>query len=703
MGLLRGIRLLQINHIGSGGGTSAGPVFFLGAALLTSLLLVSPGIALAQEWKRLGPPGGMVLSLAPAADGTVFLGTADGHVFASADRGEHWELRGRVGARLDGVVQRIVADAAHPQRVLAAVWFRNAPNGGVFQSADDGRHWQLAGLGEEAVRTLEQSPSEPNVWIAGTRQGVFRSRDDAKSWQRITAAADPELQNVDSLAIDPRDPQTIYLGTYHLPWKTSDGGKTWKSIATGMIDDSDIMSLRIDARNPQRIFSSACSGIYRSEDGGASWIKLQGIPYSSRRTQQIAQDPVDASRLYAATTEGLWTASDYGETWSRVTGRETDANAVVVLGGEKGNRILAGFDAQGVLRSDDGGNTFVASNAGFSHRVVLTMAAAPADPQRLLARVQGFGAGALVESRDGGKTWADFPGNLQGKTVQRIFGAQSGWWVSFAEGGLAKFDAAKQRWVEIPFREAAPQRSGALRGGPANREVRRIRVVQAHVSSMVEVRDVEMRDLGMGGSELAYAVFAATSSGLWKKDSLRADFRRVPARNLPQAIAFLSAVSSSTSGSPSLAALAAGALWSSDAQGIVWQQVPLPAEAGPPLWLVNPPWNDPQLTLLGARNGVFLFQPGKGWRPLSNGLPAIASTPPAFSQTICMLNMSNGGTYASTIGLQAWQRLDSDSEQDAANAIVWVDADKFVMASTSEGVLEWEAAPQFNPREASQR
>jgi len=33
-------------------------------------------------------------------------------------------------------------------------------------------------------------------------------------------------QSIDSLAIDPSKPQIIYAGTYHLPWKTLDGGRT---------------------------------------------------------------------------------------------------------------------------------------------------------------------------------------------------------------------------------------------------------------------------------------------------------------------------------------------------------------------------------------------------------------------------------------------------------------------------------------------
>src|SRR5262249_37594596 len=156
--------------------------------------------------------------------------------------GEHWELRGRAGSRIDGVVQRIVADSIRPERLLAALWFRKTPGGGVFESGDGGRHWQPAGLRGEAERTLEEGARTPQVWVAGTNTGVFRSDDGGHSWQRITRVDDSELQNVDSLAIDPRDALTIYVGTYHLPWKTTDGGKTWNSIAVGMIDDSDIMS-----------------------------------------------------------------------------------------------------------------------------------------------------------------------------------------------------------------------------------------------------------------------------------------------------------------------------------------------------------------------------------------------------------------------------------------------------------------------------
>jgi photosystem II stability/assembly factor-like uncharacterized protein len=174
------------------------PPCFAQPALLVAILFSCLHPAQAQNWNRLGPPGGNVISLAASSDGTVYLGTPDGHVFASTDRGEHWQLRGRAGTRLDGVVQRILADKENPARLLAAVWYQDpAQGGGIFESLDGARHWSLAGLSGEAVRALEHSESDPSVWVAGTRRGVFRSRDGARTWESITPAGNAELQSID--------------------------------------------------------------------------------------------------------------------------------------------------------------------------------------------------------------------------------------------------------------------------------------------------------------------------------------------------------------------------------------------------------------------------------------------------------------------------------------------------------------------------
>jgi photosystem II stability/assembly factor-like uncharacterized protein len=642
------------------------------AALLLLLVFPNTSAVSAEVWQRLGPPGGDVVSLAMAADGAVYLGTPDGHVFASQDRGAHWEIRGRAGSRLDGVVERIVVDRSNRRRLLAAVRFQDpAFGGGVYVSDDQAGHWKLAGLGGEAVRALEQSESNPQVWVAGGRSGVFRSSDGGGWWQRISPADDPELQNIDSLAIDPGNPELIYTGTYHLPWKTVDGGKTWTSIANGMIDDSDIMSLRIDANNPRRIFSSACSGIYRSDDAGTSWVKLQGIPYVSRRTQQIVQDPRDPQRLYAATTAGLWQTSDYGESWKRVTTSASVVNAVLVLG-DDGGRILAGMESQGVLLSDDAAGSFTAANQGFSHRVIATLAAEPDHPSHLLTRA----GGQVLETRDGGASWNEFGVAAPTKSVVQFYGTSSGygfgWWAAFRDGGIAQFDAAERRWRSVDFEEAIPRKAAARMPYSAARSMPTTRVVFPQVESFVELNG---------------KILVATDNGLWKREAREREFHRVSIKNIPHAVSFLSVTPQHT-----LLALAGNAVWAGEATAATWKAMETPVSAGRLLWVREVADDGHAVLLLGTELGVFLKMPQATWRLLSNGLPAISSVPPAISGSTWYVSMANGGSYRSDDSGNSWQRLDNDSVQGRVTILAAENSLSVLIATQSEGLVRYLAA-----------
>ena len=112
-----------------------------------------------------------------------------------------------------------------------------------------------------------------------------------RTWRKISDPDNLEMRATSAVAFDAKNPEIIYAGTSHLPWKTPDGGKTWESIHVGMIDDSDVFSIAVDNKTPEHIFASACSGIYASLDRGEQWHKLQGIPNTHRRTHIIRQDP----------------------------------------------------------------------------------------------------------------------------------------------------------------------------------------------------------------------------------------------------------------------------------------------------------------------------------------------------------------------------------------------------------------------------
>ncbi len=81
---------------------------------------------------------------------------------------------------------------------------------------------------------------------SGTLDGVYRSDDAGASWTLISPPGSVEIHEVESIAVNPANPDIIYAGTWHLPWRTTDGGKHWESSKQGVIEDSDVFSILVD-------------------------------------------------------------------------------------------------------------------------------------------------------------------------------------------------------------------------------------------------------------------------------------------------------------------------------------------------------------------------------------------------------------------------------------------------------------------------
>jgi hypothetical protein len=189
--------------------------------------------------------------------------------------------------------------------VLVGYWEVRGNGGGVARSTDGGNTFTiLKGIEGESVRALAIAPASPQILAVGNPDGVFRSIDGGQTWARITPPDHADLGTSSPSPSIPVDPNTMYVGTWHLGWKTVDGGQNWLPMHTGMIDDSDVMTLTVDRWKPQVVYATACTGIYRSEDAAGRWTKIKGIPSSSRRTRSFAQSPDDQNRLFAGTTEG---------------------------------------------------------------------------------------------------------------------------------------------------------------------------------------------------------------------------------------------------------------------------------------------------------------------------------------------------------------------------------------------------------------
>ncbi|MGH9773515.1 MAG: WD40/YVTN/BNR-like repeat-containing protein [Candidatus Acidiferrales bacterium] len=467
--------------------------------------------ASAQTLRPIGPPGGDVQTLASAPGNIqlLYLGTADGHVFGSTDAGLHWQSLSRIGNGKE-VVMSILPDSRQPSHLFAATWSMSGVGGGVYRSTDAGRNWQLAGLGGQEARALAQSPSNPELTLAGTLQGVYRTRDDGRHWELISPANNEDLRNFDSLAFDPHDSNIIYAGTYHLPWKTSDGGKNWAPIHTGMVDDSDVMSISVNPTEPSEVFASACSGIYHSINAAENWSKYKGIPFSSRRTHMIRQDPAHPEIVYAATTEGLWKTTDSGAIWKQMTSGTWVVTALVI-DPRNTEHLIIGSRRMGILISEDGGRSFRESNDGFRHRGLLDLAVDPVNSAHMLLIFPDEVEPALA-TRDAGRTWQKLGPGLGTGQLRHVYAAPDGWWATLKSGGLLHYSDAAAKWLPtgtlvetVAVKSPAPARSKSAAKSKSAKTVARTRTVAKTITTKPVINDL---------SFTSSAWFAASDSGL---------------------------------------------------------------------------------------------------------------------------------------------------------------------------------------------
>ena len=372
------------------------------------------------SWEATGPLGGDVRSLVidPQDPRRLYFGTIDGQIYASADAGETWS---RVGGfnRPGLLIDHIIVDP-RDSKVMYVGAHRHKEPGGFFKTTDGGATWreseQLKG---EALHSLTQSAKNPDLLFAGSNRGVWRSADAGDRWEMLDTSTTPGLINIESLAVDPRDPNVVYAGTWYLPYKTTDGGRTWSITKAGVIDDSDIFAIEIDYRNPDHVIMSACSGIYETRNAGATWRKVNGIPSQSRRTRAILQNPGRPDTIYAGTTEGFWMSTNGGADWKVTTNRQSfEVNAIAVHPSNP-DTVYIGTNNYGVMVSRDGGRNFAPSNGGYSGRRAYTVVPDREKPGRVYATTinTATGGGYFYVSNDAGETWQLSARNMPARLI----------------------------------------------------------------------------------------------------------------------------------------------------------------------------------------------------------------------------------------------------------------------------------------------
>ncbi|MGQ0627794.1 MAG: glycosyl hydrolase [Phycisphaerales bacterium] len=256
---------------------------------------------------------------------------------------------------------------------------------GVYVSRDGGKSFANVGLKNSgSIGMIRVDPRNSSVvyaaafgplWSDGGDRGLYKTIDGGATWERILDLG--EQTGVGEVHLDPRDPEVVYATAYqrrrHV-WtlinggpngglhKSTNGGKTWKKLTSGMpTGDLGRIGLAVSPADPDVVYAIVeaqgdKSGVYRSVDRGESFEKRSGYVSSSPQYyQELVADPKNVDRLYALDTF-LHTTDDGGKTMRRVEHKSVHVDwHALVIDPQNTDHLLGGNDG-GIYETWDRAN-----------------------------------------------------------------------------------------------------------------------------------------------------------------------------------------------------------------------------------------------------------------------------------------------------------------------------------------------------------
>jgi photosystem II stability/assembly factor-like uncharacterized protein len=335
----------------------------------------------------------------------------------------------------ENVPGRINAMAIHPTDGRTV--YAGAAEGGVFKTTNSGTAWyprwseQLS----LAVGGLAVSASSPDIIYAATGEwegnvgaannhfsgvGVYRSSDGGNDWDLL---APIPSRNTAAVAIDPTNPDRVFIAGDASLHRTTNGGVTW-DVTPGNISgifDGVISDVVIDPANMNTIYIGVhLSGVWLSTNGGASFTQLtlaaNGIATGAAASAPkiaLGRNGVSGSSFVAVKmAQRVFTATNGGSTAIQFTEQaQCDVNwapfypwANVIAVDPTNESILFGGHAS-IYRSTDGGATWT-QVGGYGvppvHPDQQALVFDPNDHDHLYLATDG----GVYESTNNGQTWA---------------------------------------------------------------------------------------------------------------------------------------------------------------------------------------------------------------------------------------------------------------------------------------------------------
>jgi len=161
------------------------------------------------------------------------------------------------------------------------------------------------------ITMVDESPVQRDLLYVGTDDGLIQvSENNGETWSKMEASkinGVPKRAYINDIKADLFDANVAYLamdnhkeGDYRpFIYKTTDKGKTWKSIVNNLPQNTIIWRIVQDHIDPNLLFIGTEFGIYVTTNGGQSWVQMKGglptISFRDLKIQRRENDLVAAS------------------------------------------------------------------------------------------------------------------------------------------------------------------------------------------------------------------------------------------------------------------------------------------------------------------------------------------------------------------------------------------------------------------------
>ena len=152
----------------------------------------------------------------------------------------------------------------------------------------------------DTIFALAESPLQSGLLWAGTDDGLIHvTTDDGKSWTNVSPPQLPEWSTVSLIEPSPHDAATAYVAVdrHKLDdfqpyiFKTSDFGKSWTAINSGIPERAFVHAVREDPKRRGLLYAGSETGVFISFDTGVHWQSLQlNLPNSPIHDLVIKDD-----------------------------------------------------------------------------------------------------------------------------------------------------------------------------------------------------------------------------------------------------------------------------------------------------------------------------------------------------------------------------------------------------------------------------